>query len=271
MMERHGACAAILILPALARRQKMNDTTHDLRGKQLDEVARLVAAKVAPEQRATLQAFVARYFGQVDPEDLSERQPADLYGAALSHWNFARKRDKGRPRVRVFNPTIVEHGWESTHTIVEIVNDDMPFLVDSVGMEVNRHGLTLHLIMHPILAVERASDGTLAGLASDSSPDSSSRGALESFIHVEVDRIVDPAQMESLSADLVRVLDDVRAAVGDWQPLVARVRAIADEVRQSPPPLPAEELSEGLAFLDWIADNHFTDRKSTRLNSSHRL
>src|SRR5258708_975573 len=201
----------------------MNDTTHDLRVKRLDEVAQLVAAKVAPEQRATLQAFVARYFGQVDPEDLSERQPADLYGAALSHWNFARKREPGRPRVRVFNPTIVEHGWQSTHTIIEIVNDDMPFLVDSVVMEVNRHGLTLHLIMHPIVAVERASDGTLTGLAPDSSP----VRALESFIHVEVDRIVEPGQMEALGADMVRVLDDVRATVSDWKPLVAKVRAIA--------------------------------------------
>ena len=74
----------------------MNDTTQDLRGRRLDEVVKLVAAKVAPEQRATLQAFVARYFGQVDPEELMERPLGDLYGAALSHWNFARKRQPGR-------------------------------------------------------------------------------------------------------------------------------------------------------------------------------
>ena len=77
----------------------MNDTTHDQKTLRLDEVAKLVAARVAPEQRATVQAFVARYFSQVDPEDLQERQPADLYGAALSHWNFARKRERGQVRV----------------------------------------------------------------------------------------------------------------------------------------------------------------------------
>src|SRR5437660_1160473 len=132
----------------------MNDTTEEFRARRLDEVSRLVAAKVAPEQRATLQAFVDGYYGQVDPEDLLERQPADLYGAALSHWNFARKRESGHPRVRVFNPSIEEHGWQSTHTIIEIVNDDMPFLVDSVAMEINRHGLTLHLVIHPIVTVE---------------------------------------------------------------------------------------------------------------------
>src|SRR5207249_8115111 len=159
----------------------MNDTTEEFRARRLDEVSRLVAAKVAPDQRATLQAFIERYYGQVDPEDLLERQPADLYGAALSHWNFARKRATGQARVRVFNPSIEEHGWQSTHTIIEIVNDDMPFLVDSVTMEVNRHGLTLHLITHPLLAVVRDGSGTLTGLAPDSKD-----VPRESFIHVEI-------------------------------------------------------------------------------------
>src|SRR5437763_15734665 len=187
----------------------MNDTTEEFRASRLNDVAKLVAAKVAPEQRATVQAFIERYYGQVDPEDLLERQPSDLYGAALSHWNFALKRDAGRARVRVFNPTIEEHGWQSTHTIVEIVNDDMPFLVDSVAMEINRHGLTMHLVIHPIVAVARAPDGTLIGLASD---DPKTR-RLESFIHVEVDRTTDIGALEALSADVARVLDDVRAAV----------------------------------------------------------
>ena len=74
-----------------------------------------------------------------------------------------RKREPGKARVRVFNPTIEEHGWQSTHTIIEIVNDDMPFLVDSVTMEVNRHGLTLHLIIHPLILVNRDADGHVAG------------------------------------------------------------------------------------------------------------
>src|SRR5690349_12158206 len=191
----------------------MNDTTEDFRATRLTDVSKLVAAKVAPEQRATLQAFIERYYGQVDPEDLLERQPADLYGAALSHWNFARKREPGHARVRVFNPSIEEHGWQSTHSIIEIVNDDMPFLVDSVAMEVNRHGLTLHLVIHPIIGIERASDGPITGLAAD---DSATRRH-ESFIHVEVDRTTDKASLDALSVDVQRVLDDVRAAVDDWK------------------------------------------------------
>src|SRR5205823_2132832 len=232
----------------------MNDTTEDFRARRLNDVAKLVAAKVAPEQRATVQAFIERYYGQVDPEDLLERQPADLYGAALSHWNFARKRDLGRARVRVFNPSIEEHGWQSTHTIIEIVNDDMPFLVDSVAMEVNRHGLTLHLVVHPIIAVERPADGSLEGLAADQSK----TRRLESFIHVEIDRTSDIAALDALAVDVARVLDDVRATVDDWKAMQAKARSIAAHIESAPPPLPIDENAEGRAFITWLADNHFT-------------
>jgi glutamate dehydrogenase len=224
------------------------------RVQRLDEVLRLVRTKIAPGQRAVIEDFVVRYFQDVDAEDLAERQPADLYGAALSHWNFARKRDPGSPRVRVVNPTLEEHGWRSTHTIVEIVNDDMPFLVDSVTMEVNRHGLMLHLIIHPIVAVDRGADGTLARL----SREDAKSVRRESFIHVEVDRMTDPAELESLAADIARVLDDVRAAVDDWKAMRDRVLAVVAEVEKRAPPLPADELAEGKDFLRWLADNHFT-------------
>ncbi len=220
------------------------------RAERMEEVIKLVQVRAGEDQREALADFVQRYFGQVDPEELAERQVADLYGAALSHWNFARKRELGRARVRVFNPTIAEHGWQSTHTVIEIVNDDMPFLVDSVTMEVNRHGLTLHLIIHPLMAVKRDADGTLQGLAAD--------GVRESLIHVEVDRMPEQARMDALAADVSRVLADVRSAVNGWRSMRQRMLDIIDELQGQAPPLPADELAEGLDFLRWLADNHFT-------------
>ncbi|MDM0108400.1 NAD-glutamate dehydrogenase [Variovorax sp. J22R24] len=224
-------------------------------GERLDEVVDLIRAKVTPEQADLLAAFVRQYFGQVDPEDLADRQIADLYGAALSHWGFARKRVPGRARLRVFNPTIAEQGWQSTHTIIEIVNDDMPFLVDSVTTEVNRHGLTLHLIVHPLVAVIRDGQGTLQGLATEMpSPDA----RRESFIHVEVDRVAEAARLETLAADLARVLGDVRLAVADWKAMKERVLDIVRGLDERAPPIPPQELAEGQAFLRWLADDHFT-------------
>src|SRR3954470_3868713 len=99
----------------------MNATTDvkDERMERMGELIALVRTKVAPDERATLEAFVRAYYGQVDPDDLVDHQLADLYGAALSHYNFARKRVPGRARVRAFNPGVEENGWQSTHTIVE--------------------------------------------------------------------------------------------------------------------------------------------------------
>jgi glutamate dehydrogenase len=233
---------------------KVNTVEQERRAERLAEVVALVRARVAPEQRAILENFVECYYAQVDPEDLAERQLADLYGAALSHWNFGRKREPGRVRVRVFNPTVEEHGWQSTHTIIEIVNDDMPFLVDSVTMEVNRHGLTLHLIIHPLVPVERDGDGMLVRLAAVDEQ----HGRRESFIHVEVDRVTDPARLDALAADVTRVLGDVRLAFADWQKMRERALAIVAGLDERALPIPPAELAEGKDFLRWLADNHFT-------------
>ncbi|MEP7180551.1 MAG: NAD-glutamate dehydrogenase [Betaproteobacteria bacterium] len=230
----------------------MNDA--DRRAGGLDEVLKLVRAKLPADQRTTLEALVPLYFAQLDPEDVAERDPADLYGAVLSHWNFARKRDAGRPKMRVFNPVIDEHGWASTHTIIEIVNDDMPFLVDAVTMAVNRHGLTLHLIVHPIVAVTRSDDGTMTGLATGGV----GQPRHESFIHVEVDRTADPAQLDALAREVGDALADVRAAVDDWKQMRDVLTGVVAELGAHPPLLPADELAEGAAFLRWLGDDHFT-------------
>ena len=224
------------------------------RAERLDEVLGRVRARLAVPQRAFLERFVAGYYAQVDPEDLAERSIDDLYGAALSHWQFARRRPPGSACVRAFNPSVEEHGWQSTHTVLEIVNDDMPFLVDSVTMELNRQGLTLHLIVHPILAVRRAADGALAEVE----PQDAGASRRESFIHAEVDRLVEPARLAALAADLGRVLRDVRLAVTDWQAMRGRLAAIEADLAAQAPPVTADELDESRAFLRWLAEDHFT-------------
>ena len=218
--------------------------------ERLQQVLALVEAKVAAADRATIEELVRRYYGQVDPEDLALRQPADLYGAALSHWSFARKREPGRAKVRVFNPTIEEHGWQSTHTIIEIVNDDMPFLVDSVTMEVNRHGLTLHLIMHPLLAVVRDAGGHA------DRPRARRQGRRGGNRSSTSKSTGPPTRRGSRrSPPTSRACwRDVRMAVEDWKKMQDKMLAIVAELDAHPPPLPADELAEGKAFLSWLAE-----------------
>ncbi len=112
-----------------------------------------------------------QYYWRAPAEDLLERDTLDLYGAALAHWNFARRRRPGTPNVRVYNPSFEQHGWQSPHTAIEIVGDDMPFLVDSVSMELSRLESGIHLNIHPVVRVRRSADGELEEVvASDAAP-----------------------------------------------------------------------------------------------------
>src|SRR5467141_4023698 len=195
-----------------------------------------------------IDEFARLYYAEVDPEELAARAAPDLKGAAAAHLAFGRKFSAGQAKIRAYNPVSGQHGWQSTHTAIEIVNDDMPFLVDSVTMEVNRQGLTLHLLIHPVLRALRDAQGELLSIFQ---PNASSEGRLESFMHIEVDRQTDAAKLVELEAGIARVLADVRAAVEDWKPMQARMAEIVER-------LSADSYDEERAFLAWLLEDHFT-------------
>jgi glutamate dehydrogenase len=218
-------------------------------------VSALIAARVDSAQRAAVLAVTAELFSQADPEDLAARPAEDLAGSVLAHWQWAAQRAPGAAKVRVLSPTLVEHGWASRHTVVQIVNDDMPFLVDSTVMELNRQGLTLHLILHPVLAVERDADGRLLWAKPRVEAPEAPR---ESWMQIEVDRLIDAEARARLAHGLERVLADVRAATTDWKTMVARLRAVIAELDAAPAALPREEIAEVRAFLQWLSEDHLT-------------
>jgi NAD-specific glutamate dehydrogenase len=146
-------------------------------------------------------------------------------------------------------------GWSSRHTVIEIVNDDMPFLVDSTTMEINRRGASLHLIVHPIFAVERDGDGQLVALHARGAAGSEA-AARESWMHIEIDRQVDAAMRAEVQAGIERVLGDVRAAVEDWRPMLEQLDAVIAECASAPSGTSAEEDAEARAFLQWLRDDH---------------
>lgn len=199
--------------------------------------------------------YLRLYYRQVAREDLLARDPADICGPAMAHRALGEERPQGRPKVRVFTPTLEEYGWDPGHTVVQVVTDDMPFLVDSVTAELTRHQLTTHMIVHPLLGVDRDVAGHLKAFRHkhDSGTDVD-----ESWIHIEVDRTSDKAALEALEKDLVRVLQDVRVAVEDEPKMRARAGEIAAAIGEHRPPLPDKELAEGVELLDWLADGHFT-------------
>src|SRR6185312_9139553 len=158
----------------------------------------------------------------------TERTELDAYGAALSHFQFARVRQPGETKVRLYNPHFDSDGWESTHTAIEIVTDDMPFLLDSVGMELNRRGYGIHLLVHPVMRVRRGGGGQLTEVLPPHS-EAVEGGIAESVIHVEVDRQTDPERLEALREHLLHVIGEVRAVVEDWPSMRERALELTAE------------------------------------------
>ena len=208
--------------------------------------------------RDDVPALLALYYRHVAPEDIVTRDPVDLCGAALSHQQMAQERLPGQAMARAFTPTVEENGWASGHTLVQVVTDDMPFLVDSVTAELTRRGSAIHLVVHPQVEVRRDRRGRLLEVGPPSRQTSPGR-TMESWMSVEIDRVSDPEALEGLTHDLVRVLDDVRKAVTDWPAMREQALRLAAELGEDPPVgvVPAE-VEEARELLRWLAADHFT-------------
>jgi glutamate dehydrogenase len=213
------------------------------------ELAEQHAAAVPP---ARLRRFIAELYEHVPPGDITARTPADLCGGALALWRFAGRRSAGDAVLRVYNPDAATDGWASPHTIVEIVNDDMPFLVDSATAAINESGREVRLVIHPVLRVARDETGALIEL------DPPQGGSRESWMQIAISREPDERERASLAARLAAVFADVRRAVADWPAMRQQLQAVAAELTAAPPPLPASDISEAIDFLRWLDDDNFT-------------
>jgi len=226
-----------------------------MRHKGSDQAAeRLAAVSTLLRQRLgadgdAAAAFADAFFARVAADDILSRPVEMLYGAVLSLWRYAGSRTPGAAQIRCFNPRADRDGWACRHTVVEIVNDDMPFLVDSVAMAIQGLGLGIHLLVHPIVRITRDAAGTRIPAGP---------GLPESLMHVEVDEQTDPAVLARIGQAVAEALLDVRAAVGDWKAMTARLAETVAEFEANPPPVDADQAAESLALLRWMAENHFT-------------
>ncbi|PJN37457.1 NAD-glutamate dehydrogenase [Streptomyces sp. CB02959] len=219
----------------------------------------------------TLAGYLQRYYLHTAPEDLADRDPVDVFGAALSHFRLAEHRPQGTANVRVHTPTVEENGWTCSHSVVEVVTDDMPFLVDSVTNELSRQGRGIHVVIHPQLIVRRDVTGKLIEVLDINGDVHGLNGGrktaelphdavVESWIHVEIDRETDRDDLKQITADLLRVLSDVREAVEDWDKMRSASLRIAEELPAEPiaDDIRAEEVEEARELLRWLSDDHFT-------------
>ena len=215
---------------------KAGDLEHDL----IESLGQTVGRQLADAAPESYQEFVRQYYHWVPAKDLADRDQADLCGAVVAHWRTARRRARGEAKVNVYNPQRERDGWTSPYTVVEIVSDDMPFIVDSVTMELSRQGANIELIVHPVMRVVRDQEGELTQVLE---PGGVAFGFFtESVIHAEVAYEPDPERLSVLRAGVELVLEEVRAAVEDWAEMRAKTTALATELRRQAPPAGPHEL-----------------------------
>ncbi|MCW4455447.1 NAD-glutamate dehydrogenase [Flavobacterium sp. MXW15] len=217
-------------------------------GFSLEPVFTALRKRYPAAAQAQAVAFAGDFYKRMEADEFPHHSADGWAALAADMLEFARVRKAGQANVRVFNPTLKGNGWESPHTVLQIVNDDMPFLVDTVSMALAERGIGVHVLGHPVLLVQRDRAGKLTAVG---------EGRPESMMLLEIDRQPAP-DMAKVEADIRKVLEDVRGIVRDWAPMREKMGALAEDLGSRQLPVDDTARREAQEFLRWAADNHFT-------------
>jgi glutamate dehydrogenase len=222
--------------------------------RRLIEQAQIIVKSVRGD---VPDSFLPLMFARVPAEDLARYEPRELAELAEAAWQFLQQRKTGAPKTR-FESRPGPMGAERIRSvsIIEMINNDMPFLLDSVMAELAAQNVDVRLVLHPIFTVERDQTGALVGFRGDGP--AVGAALRESFIHIHVERIEDEARQAQIMEGINAVLADVRVCVQDWRPMMSRVGEVIAGIKNNPPPLPVEEIAEATQFLEWLVANNFT-------------
>ena len=225
----------------------------DISERLIDEIIASAPRSTTIPEKKRIELFLRQYFDNVPVEDMQGRSALIMAQAAVSHLEFAAVRKPGQPLLRIFNPS-TKGGYQSSYTIIEMVNDDMPFLVDSVSAAIDRQDLTVHTTIHPVLRVKRDAKGKLRDILRRSDTE----GKFESYIRFAIDREPDQQHLKVLEHEISKVLADVRVAVRDWRKMRQKMLDARATIDDRPPGADEELRRESKALLKWMADEHFT-------------
>ncbi|WP_411384116.1 NAD-glutamate dehydrogenase [Pseudomonas sp. L7] len=215
-----------------------------------------LAQHISEQSLPQVALFAEQFFGIISLDELTQRRLSDLAGCTLSAWRTIERFDPSTAQVRVYNPDYERHGWQSTHTVVEVLHHDLPFLVDSVRTELNRRGYSIHTLQTTVLSARRGPKGELLELLPKGTQGEGV--SHESLMYLEIDRCANAAELTSLTCELELVLADVRVVVADFDPMKAKVRDLLALVGENAFGPAQNDKTEVQSFLTWLLDNHFT-------------
>lgn len=219
--------------------------------KVLDQLCELISARLSADVLPPVVEFIQHYYRVTPVEELQEREMDNLYGASLSCWELLQSWQPGETGIQVFNPDLERNGWQSRHTVIQILQRDMPFIVDSVRMELNRRGLGIHTVHSGIVNVVKTDTGQVQVQPMEGDGDKLA------LLYIEVDRHSNSDDLKAVASSLLEVLKEVASVVDDFPAMLKQVEAVKAEYSGGRGKQ-AEELKEIRAFLDWLCDDRFT-------------
>ncbi|WP_257266541.1 NAD-glutamate dehydrogenase [Endozoicomonas sp. ONNA2] len=227
------------------------DRLTDFRAIIVNQVQALLAKRMSNKEYEQIQALADAYYREVNGKDQSRINTDDCYGALLCLWQFLQARQPEQIKIRVYNPEPETHHWHSTHSIVEIITDDMPFLVSSVLMELDRQKIKVYSLNHPTLRLARDSTGQLQAISTPQAE------MTEAVIRAEIDRQPEQLDLDKVAAGIRGIVTDVHKVVSDWEAMQGRLNDAIQWCQTHPLPLPDVELKEALAFMNWLKKDNF--------------
>ena len=212
--------------------------------------------KHAPKnEQVLLNKFLQTYFLSISWDELATKPVAELYATIYAHFSFMSTRQQGQVKLRVYNPNPECEGYSSAHSVIELVQDDCPFIVDSLLMELNRQGVSIHFIAHSGGVFVRRDQG---GVLADFSTEFLSDAVKEANVYIEIDHQHEEASLMSLQDALFSILSDVIMVVDDFQPMKKALHRYINNLKTHQVQSRHEDLPEALAFLKWLDNEHFT-------------
>ncbi len=208
---------------------------------------------------SSLKTFTRLLYADVNDTDLRQSDPEALATLASETFAIFARRQMRTANIEVDRAPTGFNG--ATRTVVKIINDDMPFLVDSALGEIIDRGLKLEWIAHPILHVRRDENCEMLYLddhrAQEQRAGEMRDSALESVIVIQLEDIPSETERNVLRQALAQTLEDVRAVVEDWRPMMSRFGEAVERYKTGHPPVLEDEREESIRFLEWISDRNF--------------
>jgi glutamate dehydrogenase len=217
----------------------------------------IINERLPQKKAALLEKFARYYYRVVAKEDILSHDIQDLYGALLAHWHFLSEISSDISHVRIYNPIYEQDGWESRHTVIEIIHPDMPFIVDSIARALTQIDVISHWMITPgAIGLER--DGNeITALHLGTEPHCEGI-EYQALLAIEIDKTTDLERLKFIEEYIQQILKDVRLVVQDWPQMKMQASDLLSNLDQAPSTIDPDILKEVKDFVAWCENDHFT-------------